>query len=192
LRCFEKIYTFATLFEMVGWKTKYDVEFKGLKEGRHEFDFEVDEKFFEHFENSPVTHGNVAVAATLEKRSTFLKIYLELEGWVTLNCDRCLGDYRQDIKNEAEVLVKFSEVEQEDDVDVMWIHPEEHRLNLAQLMYEYIALAIPLKRVHPDEQGCDAEMLDKINEHVQPDVNPDDDEDIDPRWEALKKLKNNN
>ena len=180
---------------MAGWKTKYDVEFKGLKEGRHEFDFEAGEKFFEHFENSPVNVGDVTVNVTLEKRSTFLKIYLKLKGRVELTCDRCLGNYRQKIKNKAEVLVKFSEVEQEDDVDVMWVNPEEHRLNLAQLIYEYVALAIPLKRIHPDdkygESTCDPEMLDKLDNFGQPEDNDDKDE-IDPRWEALKKLKNNN
>lgn len=183
-------------FEMAGWKTKYDVEFKGLKEGLHEFDFETKEKFFEHFENSPVNIGDVAVKVTLEKRSTFLKIRLKLKGWVELTCDRCLGEYRQKVKNKAEVLVKFSEVEQEDDVDVMWVSPEEHRLNLAQLIYEYIALAIPLKRVHPDDENgkslCDTEMLNKINNYTPTGEEPNEEEDIDPRWEALKKLKNNN
>ena len=181
--------------KMAGWKSKYDVEFKGLKEGLHQFGFETGEKFFKNFENSPVNKGDVKVDVTLEKRSTFLKIYLKLKGWVELTCDRCLGDYRQKIKNKAEVLVKFSEVEQEDDVDVMWVLPEEHRLNLAQLIYEYIALAIPLKRIHPDDEngqsGCDPEMLAKIEDYMHPEDESDEDE-IDPRWEALKKWKNNN
>ncbi|MFW6309983.1 MAG: YceD family protein [Prolixibacteraceae bacterium] len=181
---------------MAGWKSKYDLEFKGLKEGLHEFSFEAGEKFFEHFENSPVNVGDVQLDVTLEKRSTFLKIYLKLKGRVELTCDRCLGEYRQKIKNKAEVLVKFSELEQEDDVDVMWVFPDEHRLNLSQLIYEYIALAIPLKRVHPDkengESGCDPEMLNKLDDYVQPGNEADDEENIDPRWEALRKLKNNN
>ncbi|HKJ79252.1 MAG TPA: DUF177 domain-containing protein, partial [Prolixibacteraceae bacterium] len=73
---------------------------------------------------------------------------------------------------------------------------EEHQLNLAQLIYEYISLAIPLKRVHPEDKNgdsqCDTEMLDKINNYVQPEVDKDEEENVDPRWAALKKLKNNN
>ncbi len=181
-------------FEAVGWKTKYDVEFKGLKEGLHEFDFETEERFFEHFENSPVKVGSVKVKVELEKRSTFLKLHIKLKGWVELTCDRCLEDYRQKIKNKAEVLVKFSETEQEDDVDVMWVSPNEHQLNLAQLIYEYVVLSIPLKTVHPDkngESGCNIEMLEKLNNYTQP-VEDEKDESTDPRWDALKKLKNNN
>ncbi len=177
------------------WKTKYDVEFKGLKEGLHEFDFEADAKFFEHFENSQVSVGDVSVKTTLEKRSTFLKVRLKLKGWVELTCDRCLENYRQKIKNKAEVLVKYSEVEQEDDVDVMWVHPEEHRLNLAQLIYEYIILAIPLRHVHPEnekgESECDSEMLEKLNDYEIHESGEEEPE-TDPRWDALKKLKNNN
>jgi len=182
---------------MAGWKTKYDVEFKGLKEGQHEFDFEPDNTFFAHFEKSPVNVGSVAVKVILEKRGTFLKLRFKLKGWVELTCDRCLGDYRQKIKNKAEVLVKFSELEQEDQADVMWILPEEHRLNLAQLIYEYIVLSIPLKHIHPvnkkGESECDKEMLEKLNDYtIQHRGNGKEEEKIDPRWDALKKLRNNN
>lgn len=179
---------------MTGWKSKYEIEFKGLREGLHEFEFETDSKFFEHFENSQVQSGSVMAIVTLEKRSTFLKIRFNLKGWVELPCDRCLADYRQNIESEAEMLVKFSETEMEDDVDVMWVKPDEHKINLAQLIYEYIILAIPLRRVHPvnkkGESECDSEMLNRIS-NVQAET--DEQEEItDPRWDALKKLKNNN
>ncbi len=176
----------------MGWRTTYDVEFKGLKEGLHEFEFEIEDAFFEHFDQGLVNVGNLGVELKLEKRNTFLKLYFKITGWVELTCDRCLGNYRQEINQNAELLVKFDENDYEDDDEIIWLVPEEHRINVAQLIWEYTVLGIPLKHVHPDNtdgtSGCNPEMLDKID-----DFTPDNEKkEIDPRWEALRKLKNNN
>jgi uncharacterized metal-binding protein YceD (DUF177 family) len=176
---------------MMGWKTEYDVEFKGLKEGRHEFNFESGDKFFEYFEQNLVTSAKVAINVELEKRSTFLKLHFELKGWVELACDRCLENYRQKLKHKAEVFVKFSDIQQEDDIDVMWVLPEEHRINLAQLIYEFIMLSIPLKKVHPTnkkgESECNDVMLERLDKYIQQYF--DEKQQTDPRWDELKKLR---
>ena len=86
------------LFRIVSWKQKYSIEFKGLEEGLHDFEFEIDDKFFEHFEESLIDSGKVTIKVTFEKRSAFLKLHLKIKGWVTLVCDRCLDNYQQKIK----------------------------------------------------------------------------------------------
>jgi uncharacterized metal-binding protein YceD (DUF177 family) len=180
----------------MGWKTKYDVEFKGLKEGLHEFEYEIEDKFFEHFDQDLVSIGNLEVKVDFEKRNTFLKLYFNIKGWVELTCDRCLDDYRQKVKQQSELLVKFDENNYEDDDEVIWLLPEEHKINLAQLIYEYIVLGIPMKHVHPDkkngESGCNPEMIERINNQSLREEEENEEKEIDPRWEALKKLKNNN
>ena len=93
----------------MGWSSKYNIEFKGLKEGLHDYEFEIDSKFFEHFDESLVDVGEVQVKVRLEKRSAFLKLSFEFGGWVELICDRCLEPYNQDIKLETELFVKFGE-----------------------------------------------------------------------------------
>ena len=181
----------------MSWKSKYDIEFKGLKEGLHDYEFEIDNKFFEHFEESLVEVGEVHVKVGFEKRSAFLKLYFEFAGWVELICDRCLEPYKQNIKLETELFVKFGEESEFDEGDnVIWVLPEEHVLNLAQVIYEYTALSIPLKHVHPDKKGansCDPEMMAKLNSYMHTEKEEkDENEEIDPRWAALKNLKNNN
>lgn len=177
----------------MGWRTKYDVEFKGLKEGLHEFDYEIEDAFFEHFDQGLVNVGSLDVTLQLEKRNTFLKLYFIINGWLELICDRCLENYRQEVNQNAELFVKFDENRYEDDDEVVWLAPEEHRVNIAQLIYEYIVLGIPLKHVHPDNSdgtsGCNPEMLDKIDDFTP---HSEEENGIDPRWEALRKLKNNN
>ncbi|WP_303926004.1 DUF177 domain-containing protein [Draconibacterium sediminis] len=180
----------------MSWKSKYNIEFKGLKEGLHDYQFEVNDKFFVHFEESLVDNGEVSVKVELEKRSAFLKLSFALEGWLELVCDRCLDSYQQDVSLETELFVKFGEEDEFEDGDnVIWVLPEEHAINLTQIIYEYVTLSIPLRHVHPDESGengCNQEMIDRLNNITQFDAEDDEEEEIDPRWAALKNLKNNN
>ena len=193
----KNLYFCIHFFGIVGWKTKYSIEFKGLKEGLHDYEFEVDNKFFEHFNKSLVEVGAVKAVVQLEKRSSFLKLNLLLNGWIELTCDNCLELYHQNIEMETEQFVKFGEETEFDEGDnVIWVLPEEHAINLAQVIYEYIILSIPLRQVHPDETGensCNPEMIKKLNEYTHHEAeNEDKDDEIDPRWAALKNLKNNN
>jgi len=181
-------------FEIVSWKNKYDIEFKGLIEGQHEFEFEVDNKFFAHFEESLVENGEISVEVVFEKRSSFMKLHFNIDGWLELTCDRCLENYQQKVFNEAEMFVKFGEKEFDDGENVIWINPEEHHLNLAQIIYEYISLSVPLRHVHPKNKkglrDCDPEMLKKLEKYMHPES--EDKTTTDPRWDALKKLGNIN
>ncbi len=175
----------------MGWRAKYDVEFKGLKEGLHEFEFEIQDKFFGHFEQELVDVGNVRVKVTLEKRNLFMKLHLSLKGWVELTCDRCLENYPQEIKLKTELFVKFGENDFEDN-EIIWISPEEYRINLAQLIYEYIILSIPIRHVHPDKNGisgCTPEMLEKLKNLEF--TKEEKKEITDPRWAALKNWNSN-
>lgn len=193
----KNLYFCIHFFGIVSWKSKYDIEFKGLKEGLHDYEFEIDNKFFEHFDESLVDVGEVQIKVQLEKRSAFLKLKFKFKGWVELICDRCLEPYKQDIKLETDLFVKFGEENEFDEGDnVIWVLPEEHVLSLAQVIYEYAVLSIPLKHVHPNKAGdnsCNPEMTAKLNSymHTEKEVK-NEDEEIDPRWAALKKLKNNN
>jgi uncharacterized metal-binding protein YceD (DUF177 family) len=119
---------------------------------------------------------------------------LKIKGKVELQCDRCLENYRQKIKQKTDFFVKFGEKEFEEGENVIWILPEENHLNLAQLIYEYVILSIPLRHVHPKnengERECNKEMLNKLKNYM---VSQNDEEvSTDPRWDALKKLGNNN
>ena len=178
-------------FRIVSWKSKYNIEYKGLKEGQHDFEFEVEDTFFAHFEESLIKDGEVYIKATLEKRSAFLKLHLKIKGWVELSCDRCLENYPQKIKQKTELFVKFGESEYEEGENVVWVLTEEHHLNLTQTIYEYVSLSIPLRHVHPkNKEGkrkCNKKMLAKLKNYMH--IENVEEEITDPRWDALKNLK---
>lgn len=171
--------------------SSYAIAFKGLKEGKHDFDFHIGPSFFELFENSLVDQADIVVKITLEKRSSYMSLELVLKGTVRLTCDRCLEPYNHPVKQKAVLFVKFSEDNNEGEDEVIWLHPEDYQINVAQIIYEYSSLSIPMRHVHPpgkDGQiGCDPEMLRKIEEYR---VSPAHEKDS--RWDLLKNLLNNN
>jgi len=173
---------------------KNRIVYQGLSEGLHEFDFDVDNKFFEALEYSEIKKGNLKVNVVLNKKSTFLELDFKINGYVEIVCDRCLDEFNQPIDYEGKLFVKFSDTGEDLADDVICLTPADHELDIAHYIYESINLSIPLKRVHPnDKKGnatCNPEMLKKL-ENLKIDE-PTDDDNIDPRWEDLRKLMANN
>jgi uncharacterized protein len=169
----------------------YSIPLHGLKEGLHEYNFEIGNEFFEQFEDSEIKEGELVAVADLTKRSTHLDLTLVITGWVRICCDRCLEMFAYRIDCENRLLVRVGKNWDEDDPDLLTIPTDQSDLELSQYLYEFIHLALPLKRVHPDNSdgtsGCDPDMLSKIREH-----NSGKDIENDPRWDQLKKLMNNN
>ena len=173
--------------------SRYNIAFKGLSQGKHEFLYELDKSFFGAFENSIVEDGQVSVNIVLEKQSALLVLWFYINGTVNIQCDRCLGLFDQPISGKNRIIVKFGEENLDDGDDVIWVSVNDYQLNVAQLMYEFVSLALPIRHVHPDnengESACDPEMIDKLNNL---NVSKNDEEDItDSRWDGLKKLLDN-
>jgi len=168
----------------------YNIAFKGLSQGRHSFDFDVDDKFFAEFDGGIIDEGKIDVRLTLEKQSSLMILDFELKGTVNVQCDRCLEMYDQSIKSQGRVFVKFGEKEFNDGDDVIWVSVNDYQLNVAQLIYEFICLAVPIKKVHPnDENGnstCDPEMIENLSKYIVR-----EDEVKNPVWNDLKKLLDN-
>ncbi len=133
----------------------------------------------------------MAVKVETDKRSSHVGLTIRIEGLVSISCDRCLGILQHPLSCENRLLVKFGKVHDESDPDIITVPPDENELDMAQYFYEYILLAMPIQRIHPDDMNgnstCDPVMLNKLKEHK---VKEED--NSDPRWDELKKLMNNN
>jgi DUF177 domain-containing protein len=169
----------------------FTIPISGLKEGRHNFNFEINKEFFEQFEESEVKIGMLEAFVEADKRSTHINLVIMIKGVVNVSCDRCLLVFSHPVDCENRLLIKFGKNNDENDPDIITVPADEYELDLKQFFYEYILLALPIQRVHPVDKngisGCDPEMLKKLKQHF---VNEDD--RIDPRWNELKKLINNN
>ncbi len=173
--------------------SKYRIVYQGLSEGKHKFEFDIDNMFFESLEYSDFEKGTLKVKVDLDKKSTFLELDFQINGKVELICDRCLEEYKEEISFESRLFVKFTEKEDSLADDVIFLSPTDHELDISHYIYESINLSIPIKRVHPeDKKGnvtCNPEMLEKLSNYK---TDEPADEDIDPRWEDLRNLMANN
>jgi uncharacterized metal-binding protein YceD (DUF177 family) len=170
---------------------RYAIPLVGLKEGRHTFEFEIKEAFFEQFEESEVKEGSLLVKVEIEKRSSLAELTIRIEGGIKICCDRCLEMFLHPVECEDRLIVKFGRSVGDDDPDVVSLPVDAPELDLMQHFYEFIMLALPIRRIHPDgsdgESTCDPEMLAKLREHLT-----EEEHDNDPRWDELKKLINDN
>ncbi len=172
----------------------YEVVFSGLKNGKHEFQFEINKAFFELFETEQeFTNPRITADILLDKHTTFLEFWIKTSGLVTLVCDITNEEFDYPIENEIKVLVKFGEEYDDSNEEVITIPETDHAFNVAQLIYEDVILSIPMKKISPNVDEEDLEILDKYSPKETEEANDESSEEtVDPRWEALKKLKDKN
>ena len=120
-----------------------------------------------------------------EQVGSQLNAQITLDGTIEVSCDRCLGLFDLPVHFEDRVIAKLGE-ETDLDGDVWILGSEVHELDLSQPIFEFAHLALPTRRIHSDEADCDPDMLDLLD---GPEGGSDDEEPMDPRWNALKELK---
>ncbi len=165
-------------------KNDYVINFKGLETGKHFFEYDLGDKFFEFVDAQGFEKGEVKVQLELIKESTMLVLNFKLKGSVELECDRCLDEYDQKLEGDFRLIVKFGEEEKELSDEIIVIPHESYRLDISHYLYEYVALLLPLKHVHPDDElgnsTCNSDMLERLDSFKVKN---------DTRWDALKNIK---
>ena len=168
---------------------EYTIPFSGLKQGKHNFNFEIDKTFFDSFGYDDFNDAKINVAVFLNKTSTMMELDFDASGTVNVACDITSEPYDQAIASELHLVVKFGDEYNDEDDEILIIPHGEHQLNVAQFIYEMSVLAVPQKRVHPGvaDGTLESEVLDKLQE-LQPKEKEENKEENDPRWDELKKL----
>lgn len=167
----------------------------------------LENKFFVDIDGTEVQKGKVKVDLTVKRTSVAFEMNFRLDGTVQVPCDRCLDDVDVPIATQNKLIVKFGEEYAEESDEVVVIPEEEGEINLAWFLYEFIALAVPMKHVHLPGK-CNKLMSSKLKKHtarstgdeefaddLEEDILVDDDDldarPADPRWDALKGLTEN-
>lgn len=167
----------------------FTIPFIGLKEGKHQFDYQIDRKFFEAFQYDEFEAAAVKVDLTFVKKSTMLELEFNIYGNVTVSCDISNELYDQLITDNFKLIVKFGETFNDDHDEILVIPHSEFQLNIAQYIYESIVLAVPTKRLHPKviDGSLQNEIIEKLKELEIKELKS---ESTDPRWDKLKDIKN--
>lgn len=176
----------------------YRINIVGLANRIHDFQYEIGEDFFREYGTDIVSSGKFVVNVALDKRETFLEANIHVVGTADLVCDRSLEPFEHPVDSTHKVVFKYGDKDEEITDEIMIINRDTAWLEIGHFIYEFIALAIPLKRLHPrfqeeleDDDGTTGKIVYTSGDPDSDgkDDNKDNGDDIDPRWNILKKLK---
>lgn len=184
----------------------YKIDLKNLSSGVHKFEYLLENKFFIDIDGDEVQKGKVKILLDVKRSSAMFEMNFQIEGVVYIPCDRCLDDMELPVESKNRLVVKFGKEYAEESDEIVVIPEDEGSINLAWFLYEFIALTIPMKHVHPPGK-CNKTMSSKLKKHsakstedeYEGDSEGDDDMSVDndivdttdPRWDALKGLMEN-
>jgi uncharacterized metal-binding protein YceD (DUF177 family) len=171
----------------------FDIAFVGLKPGIHEFQYEIDDRFFEAYQEQDFRNCVATIKLKLDKNNGFMMLKFEVGGKLQVTCDRCGNGLPLDLWDEFNLVVKIVDNpeemnDQEEDPDVYYISRGESHLHVADWIYEFINLSIPMQRMcGPDEIGgpnCNKEVLAMLARMGS------ENKTSNPLWKGLEKFRN--
>lgn len=168
---------------------EYSIPFSGLKQGKHGFEYVIENMFFESFGYDEFNGANIDLEVIMNKSSTMLELEFLAKGTVNVDCDITNEPFEQPLVSTMALMVKFGDEYNDEDDEILIVPHGEHQINVAQYIYEMLVLAVPQKRVHPGvaDGTLKSEVLDRLKA-LQPKEEQEGKEKNDPRWDALKKL----
>jgi uncharacterized metal-binding protein YceD (DUF177 family) len=165
---------------------EFVIPFVGLKQGVHEFNFEIGKAFFESIEYSVVHEGNVDVTFLLDKKETMLIGDYTIRGTVKASCGRCNDPVEVEVEGEFQLVYKFDDKPSEDESLVI-VYPEEYEIDVKESIHEFISVSVPSRTVH-NEGECNEDVMKILSEYQVFTLNEDGsvkpDEEYDDDWDS--------
>jgi uncharacterized metal-binding protein YceD (DUF177 family) len=174
-------------------RREFEIAFVGLKPGVHEFNYEIDDRFFEDYQEQDFRQAQATVRLLLEKSNSFMILRFEIGGKAEVTCDRCNNELPIELFEEFTVTVKMTDDpelmnDQEEDPDVYYISRGESHLDVKDWIYEFINLSIPMQKTceyeNMDGPYCNPAAREMLNN-----MRPDDAPKENPLWKGLEKFK---
>jgi uncharacterized metal-binding protein YceD (DUF177 family) len=157
---------------------EFIIPLNGLTTGQHLYEWKVGKEFFESFENSEILDAELFASASVEKSGRYLGVDCEVEGDVTVECDRCLEDLKMPVDSHIALSVKYGDEEnqeehQEGEREIIFVPHDSAEFDMSQIIYDYICLALPIQRVH-EEGGCNPETIKYYDAPIVSDLQEDE------------------
>lgn len=167
-----------------------NIPFKDFSDGNYTFEYTITDTFFEQFPESEIKQGHVNAKVDFIKKHNGFELTITIKGFVVVECDRCLDPYQQKIENTGKLYFEYGSVSEEVSDELIIISENENTIDIGQYINEFIHLALPMKRVHPDDENgnttCNPAMIKKLSGLKANNKN----EIKDPRWGKLNDLLN--
>jgi uncharacterized metal-binding protein YceD (DUF177 family) len=175
-------------------RREFEIAFVGLKPGIHEYQYTIADKFFEAFQQQDFHNCKASVKLQIDKKSSFMLLKFEIGGTLEVTCDRCNNALPMELWDEFNITVKMVEEpelmnEQEDDPDVYYISHSESHFDIANWIYEFINLSIPMQKVckyeKMDGPYCNKSAMDMLKKLESEEKKLKQ----NPIWKGLEKFK---
>ncbi len=183
--------------------SEFSLSLKSLPLGVYEYEYSLEDSFFEAIDAPDVKQGALEVTLEVTKNVHNVELRFRIEGEIVTICDRCLDELLLPIETEQLLYIKFGKEYSEESDDLIIISEDEGTYNVAWIIYEYIVLSLPIVRRH-EEGECNEDMMALYSKYVVGEVGEEDDDEldydevqeekteVDPRWAALKNILDNN
>ena len=171
---------------------EFEIAWQGLKPGPHTYVYDINDRFMREREaDESFTDWSAQVTLLFDKHESFFMLHFDVDGKVTVPCDRCGDDFTLRLWDEFDLVIKLTGDDAgtiEDEDDVVFIPRSETVIDISKWIYEFLMLSVPLQHIHPDtadgEPGCNPQalhLLDRLSEPGEPSQNP--------LWKGLETLK---
>ncbi len=172
----------------MGKLEQFKIDLKALKEDVSDFTFGIDDEFFASVEGREVRSGCLSAGLTISRSREIYDLRFHVKGVVNSTCDLCLDALTLPVDTEQRFVARLGDAYREDE-EIIIVPSEEGVIDVSWLIYEMIALSMPLRHVH-EEGGCNPQMLSRLREFSTSDEGGDEAKGVtDPRWSELEKLK---
>ncbi|MEQ9305873.1 MAG: DUF177 domain-containing protein [Marinoscillum sp.] len=169
---------------------EFQIDIFNLSHKLHEFEFKIDDRLFSLYEHSLIEKGKGTCKLQIDRSETMMTLHFTIEVKIELTCDRSLDQFDYPVETDENLIIKFGEDNYALSEEVVVIKQDTSSINVAEYIYEFIMLAVPMKKLHPRYEDTEEEQPELIytSQEEEPEEKSDE---IDPRWEALKNLKGN-
>jgi uncharacterized protein len=115
--------------------------------------YDLGEAFFKLFEGEGLEKGQLTVTAKAARKHDNIQLLLNIVGAVVLVCDRSLEAFDYPIYIEKTVTFVLGQEDGELAADLYTIERKSETINIAQHIYDFVSLGVPMKKLHP--RFCD-------------------------------------
>lgn len=164
----------------------YKIDIFRLENKQYLHEFEGNDDFFEALDQELIQKGNFRAQVVLNKNETMIQLMYNITGCVELTCDRSLDLFEFPVDISQKMILKFSDRNEEITEELMLIDRNTQYINVAQDIFDFIGLQIPIKKLHPrfikDEVTYESLMKKFEDEYEEEDIDEDeldDDDDLD-------------
>ncbi len=174
-------------------RREFEIAFVGLKTGVHEFNYEITDKFFAEYGDQDFWDCQATVKLLLEKTTNFMMLRFQVGGSVKVVCDRCSSNLPLNLFEDFTVTVKAVENPEqmndtEEDPDVFYISRGESHLHVAPMIYEFVALSIPMQK-ECEYENMDGPHCNLTAREALQNMKQAGGENGNPLWKGLEKFK---